>query len=113
MKLLLVWITLPLLLFSVAQTKLGWYISMIYPAIALLLGLALVDLFTERWALGVVAVVMCVCCLRLPSTRRRLPRCQAVCPASGAVGHPWRAHLCVSRGLYSPHTGVYLQRTAH
>ena len=67
MKLLLVWITLPLLLFSLAQTKLGWYISMIYPAIALLLGLALVDLFTARWALGVVAVVMCVCCLRLPT----------------------------------------------
>jgi 4-amino-4-deoxy-L-arabinose transferase-like glycosyltransferase len=66
MKLVLVWLTLPLLLFSVAQTKLGWYISMIYPAIALLLALALIELFTARWALGVVAVVMCVCCLRVP-----------------------------------------------
>jgi 4-amino-4-deoxy-L-arabinose transferase-like glycosyltransferase len=67
MKLLLVWITIPLVLFSVAQTKLGWYISMIYPAIALLLAFALVALFSERWALAVVAVVMGVCCLRLPA----------------------------------------------
>jgi 4-amino-4-deoxy-L-arabinose transferase-like glycosyltransferase len=64
--LLLAWITLPLLLFSLAQTKLGWYISMIYPAIALLLGLALAELLTERLALVLVAAVMAVCCLRLP-----------------------------------------------
>jgi 4-amino-4-deoxy-L-arabinose transferase-like glycosyltransferase len=65
-RLLLVWITLPLLLFSLAQTKLGWYISMIYPAIALLLGLALAELLTERLALALVTAVMFVCCLRLP-----------------------------------------------
>jgi 4-amino-4-deoxy-L-arabinose transferase-like glycosyltransferase len=64
--LLLAWITLPLLLFSLAQTKLGWYISPIYPAIALLLGLALAELLTERLALALVAIVMFVCCLRLP-----------------------------------------------
>jgi 4-amino-4-deoxy-L-arabinose transferase-like glycosyltransferase len=64
--LLLVWITLPLLLFSLAQTKLGWYISMLYPAIALLLGLALAELLTERLALALVAAVMLACCLRLP-----------------------------------------------
>jgi hypothetical protein len=66
MRLVLASITLPLLLFSLAQTKLGWYISMIYPAIALLLGLALTELLTERIALGLVAAVMVVCCLRLP-----------------------------------------------
>jgi 4-amino-4-deoxy-L-arabinose transferase-like glycosyltransferase len=64
--LLLVWITLPMLLFSLAQTKLGWYISMLYPAIALLLGLALAELLTERLALTLVAAVMLACCLRLP-----------------------------------------------
>jgi 4-amino-4-deoxy-L-arabinose transferase-like glycosyltransferase len=64
--LLLTWITLPLLLFSLAQTKLGWYISMIYPGIALLLGVALAELLTVRLALGLVAAVMVVCCLRLP-----------------------------------------------
>jgi 4-amino-4-deoxy-L-arabinose transferase-like glycosyltransferase len=64
--LLLAWITLPLLLFSLAQTKLGWYISMVYPAIALLLGLALAELLTERLALVLVAGVMLACCLRLP-----------------------------------------------
>jgi 4-amino-4-deoxy-L-arabinose transferase-like glycosyltransferase len=65
-RLLLAWITLPLLLFSLAQTKLSWYISMIYPAIALLLGLALAELLTERLALALVAAVMLVCCLRVP-----------------------------------------------
>jgi 4-amino-4-deoxy-L-arabinose transferase-like glycosyltransferase len=63
---LLAWITLPLLLFSLAQTKLGWYISMVYPAIALLLALALAELLTERLALALVTAVMVVCCLRLP-----------------------------------------------
>jgi 4-amino-4-deoxy-L-arabinose transferase-like glycosyltransferase len=67
MRLLLVWITLPLLLFSVARTKLGWYISMVYPAIALLLALTLAELLTERLALGLAAAVMLVCCLRLPA----------------------------------------------
>ncbi|HSF31950.1 MAG TPA: glycosyltransferase family 39 protein [Candidatus Tectomicrobia bacterium] len=65
-RLLLAWITIPLLLFSLAQTKLGWYISLIYPAIALLLGLAVAELLTQRVALGLVAAVMFVCCLRLP-----------------------------------------------
>jgi 4-amino-4-deoxy-L-arabinose transferase-like glycosyltransferase len=64
--LLLSWITVPLVLFSIAQTKLGWYISMIYPAVGLLMGLALAELLTDRLALGVVAAVMLVCCLRLP-----------------------------------------------
>ncbi len=64
--LLLTWITVPLLLFSLAQTKLGWYISIIYPAIALLLALVLAELLTERLALGLVACVMLLCCLRLP-----------------------------------------------
>jgi len=64
--LLLIWITLPLVLFSLAQTKQGWYISMVYPGIALLLGLVLVDRLTDQVALAVVAVVMGLCCIRLP-----------------------------------------------
>jgi 4-amino-4-deoxy-L-arabinose transferase-like glycosyltransferase len=65
--LLLSWVAIPLILFSIAQTKLGWYINMIYPPLALLLAIALVDLLTERVALGVVAVAMALCCLRLPA----------------------------------------------
>jgi 4-amino-4-deoxy-L-arabinose transferase-like glycosyltransferase len=64
--LLLSWITIPLVLFSMAQTKLGWYIGMVYPAVALLVGSALAELLTERLALALVAAVMLVCCLRLP-----------------------------------------------
>jgi 4-amino-4-deoxy-L-arabinose transferase-like glycosyltransferase len=66
MWLLLSWVTGPLVLFSMAQTKLGNYINMIYPAIALLIGLALTELLTARVAFGVIAAVMAVCCIRLP-----------------------------------------------
>jgi hypothetical protein len=44
----------------------GWYIGIVYPAIALVLALALTALLTERLAFGVVAAVMAVCCIRLP-----------------------------------------------
>ncbi|MBI3326404.1 MAG: glycosyltransferase family 39 protein [Nitrospinae bacterium] len=64
---LLCWITVPLLLFSMAQTKLGWYINMVYPAIALLVGLALAELLTDKVTLGIVAAVMLACCIRLPA----------------------------------------------
>jgi 4-amino-4-deoxy-L-arabinose transferase-like glycosyltransferase len=66
MWLLLSWVTGPLVLFSMAQTKLGNYINMIYPAIALLLGLVVTELLTARVAFGVIAAVMAVCCIRLP-----------------------------------------------
>jgi 4-amino-4-deoxy-L-arabinose transferase-like glycosyltransferase len=62
--LLLSWITLPLLVFSLAQTKLNWYISPIYPALALLIGTALAELLTDRVAFGMVGVVMAICCIR-------------------------------------------------
>jgi 4-amino-4-deoxy-L-arabinose transferase-like glycosyltransferase len=64
--LLLGWLTLPLVLFSTAQTKLGWYITMVYPAVALLIAIALADVLSGRLALGAVALVMLACCLRLP-----------------------------------------------
>jgi hypothetical protein len=106
MKLLLVWIALPLLVFSAAQTKLGWYINMVYPAIALLLGLTLVELLTERWALGLVAVVMVICCLRVPAPadgsrdvkQFALQALQLIIP-----GEP----LYVSRDICTPQTRVF------
>jgi hypothetical protein len=39
---------------------------MIYPALALLLATASADLLTDRVTLGIVAVVIAMCCLRLP-----------------------------------------------
>jgi 4-amino-4-deoxy-L-arabinose transferase-like glycosyltransferase len=65
--LLLCWVAIPLILFAIAQTKLGWYINMTYPPLALLLAIALADLLTARAALAVVAVGMLVCCLHLPN----------------------------------------------
>jgi 4-amino-4-deoxy-L-arabinose transferase-like glycosyltransferase len=64
--LLLIWMALPLGLFSLAQTKIGWYVSMIYPAVALLLAKALVEWCTERLAVALIAAVMVICCIRLP-----------------------------------------------
>ncbi|MDQ3829382.1 MAG: glycosyltransferase family 39 protein [Candidatus Tectomicrobia bacterium] len=65
--LLLCWVAIPLLLFSIAQTKLGWYINMVYPPLALLLAIALADLLGARVALGVVAIGMLACCLHSPA----------------------------------------------
>jgi 4-amino-4-deoxy-L-arabinose transferase-like glycosyltransferase len=64
--LLLIWTTLPLVVFSVAQTKLGWYISGSYPALALLLALTLDELLGQRLTLAGVAFVASLCCIRLP-----------------------------------------------
>jgi hypothetical protein len=55
-----------MVLFSAAQTKLGWYITMVYPAVALLIAIALADLLSGRLAVVGVTVVMLVCCWRLP-----------------------------------------------
>jgi len=78
--LLLSWITVPLVLFSLAQTKLGWYIAMVYPAVALLMGLALAELLTDRLALGVVAAVMLVCCIRVPTATDGSPEVKRFVP---------------------------------
>jgi hypothetical protein len=40
---------------------------MVYPAVALLMAIALADALTDRVALGVVTVVMVACCIRLPA----------------------------------------------
>jgi 4-amino-4-deoxy-L-arabinose transferase-like glycosyltransferase len=86
--LLLSWVAIPLVLFSVAQTKLGWYVNMIYPALALLLAIGLADLLTDRVALGVVAVVMAVCCLRLPVPADGSPDVKQFAPQAAQVLRP-------------------------
>ena len=102
--LLLVWITLPLLLFSLAQTKLGWYISMLYPAIALLLGLALAELLTERLALALVAAVMFVCCLRLPVPADGSQDVKQFALQAVQSLHPGEPIYVSRTGLCRPHT---------
>jgi len=65
--LLLTWITIPLLLFSLAQTKLPWYVILIYPGIALLISVALSDLLRGRRALAACAFALAVFYFRLPA----------------------------------------------
>ncbi len=45
---LLIWILVPFILFSLAFTKCYWYIYPTYPALAILIGLALNKLFTNK-----------------------------------------------------------------
>jgi hypothetical protein len=59
-------VALPLRLLSIAQTALGWYINMIYPALTLPLATASTDLLTDCVTLGIVAVGITRCCLRPP-----------------------------------------------
>ena len=65
--LLLGWITIPLLLFSLAQTKLPWYIILIYPGIALLISGALSELLGGPRTLAACAFVLAVFYFRLPA----------------------------------------------
>jgi hypothetical protein len=65
--LLLIWITVPLVAFSLATTKLGWYIILIYPAIALLAAQTLAELAGYRLAVAGVAAVMAFFSFRLPA----------------------------------------------
>ncbi len=64
--LLLAWITIPLLLFSLAQTKLPWYVVIIYPGIALLISGALSELLGGPRALAACALALALFSFRLP-----------------------------------------------
>ena len=103
MRLLLTWITLPLLLFSLAQTKLGWYISMVYPAIVLLLALALTKVLTERLALSLVTAVMFMCCLRLPVPADGSPDVKQFALQAAQFLNPGEP-IYVSEQVCMPHT---------
>ena len=48
--LLMIWILVPLLLFSIAQTKCFWYIYPAYPPTAILIGLLLAEFFKSNYA---------------------------------------------------------------
>jgi 4-amino-4-deoxy-L-arabinose transferase-like glycosyltransferase len=65
-SLLLIWITIPLLLFSSAATKLGWYVILIYPAVAVLTAQVAVEFAGRRAAVASVAVLMGLLYFRLP-----------------------------------------------
>ena len=75
--LLLTWVAIPLVLFTAAQTKLGWYINMVYPALALLAMILLVDSLGKYLALGVVVAGMALCCWRLPAPADGSPEVKA------------------------------------
>jgi 4-amino-4-deoxy-L-arabinose transferase-like glycosyltransferase len=92
--LLLCWLTIPLALFSAAQTKIGWYISMIYPAVALLIAIAAADLLSSPLALGGVAAIMLACCLRLPAPADGSPDVKQLAPYIAQ-------HVAPSQALYA------------
>lgn len=57
-QLLLIWITVPLVLFSMAQTQHPWYVSLIYPPIALLIAVQLARLLGDRLATTAIVALM-------------------------------------------------------
>jgi 4-amino-4-deoxy-L-arabinose transferase-like glycosyltransferase len=115
--LLLCWIAIPLVLFSIAQTKLGWYINMIYPPLALLLAIALADLLTARVALGVVAIGMLVCCLGSPAPADGSPDVKAFAREALQIVNPGDAlyviqSACADEGT-SPTAGELFMTGTH
>jgi hypothetical protein len=65
--LLLTWITIPLLLFSLAQTKLPWYVILVYPGIALLISGAIADVFRRTPVIVTCAIIASLFYFRLPA----------------------------------------------
>jgi 4-amino-4-deoxy-L-arabinose transferase-like glycosyltransferase len=59
-----IWLVVPLVLFSVAKTKLPWYINTVYPAVAVLLARFLVDtlriweIYGRKWKVPLQAFII-------------------------------------------------------
>ena len=62
---LLWWVILPLGLFTVAKTRLSWYILPIYPALALLIGMAITQLVKVQKASKVIAIIVVGMCAQM------------------------------------------------
>lgn len=58
LHLILYWLILPLIIFTLAKTRLSWYILPVYPAIALSIGYALTYFTTAKKSLAVVSILV-------------------------------------------------------
>ena len=65
----LIWILLPLGLFSLVQTKIGWYIVIVYPALTLIVAAFVEKVLGRRYGWAFVLVAMLLLNPRLPSPR--------------------------------------------
>jgi len=65
----LAWILLPLCLFSLVQTKIGWYIVIVYPALTLMVAAFVEKVLGRRYGWTFVLVAMLLLNPRLPSPR--------------------------------------------
>jgi 4-amino-4-deoxy-L-arabinose transferase-like glycosyltransferase len=65
--LLLTWVTIPLLLLSLAQTKLPWYVMLIYPGIALLISAAITEVLRGTPVIVTCALIGSLFYFRLPA----------------------------------------------
>jgi 4-amino-4-deoxy-L-arabinose transferase-like glycosyltransferase len=113
--LLLIWSVVPLLLFSLATTKLGWYVMLTYPALALITGNSLVQFFGARTAVAITAAAMAVLCFRLPAdvdgspgTRDFVRSVSQIVPAEIPI-YVYSKTDCRTGGTltqYAPNTGM-------
>ena len=94
------------MVFSLAQTKLGWYISGVYPPLALLLALLFEEVVGRRLALAGVAVIAAVCCIRLPAPSDGAPDVKKFAATHANLFRDRRVYV-VSRNCGSPPTSIY------
>ena len=78
--LLIIWALIPLTVYSLARTKLAWYILEVYPALALLGAWLLTRLVGRRWSLVAIVVFLAVAGWRPPSPRDGAPDVKRVAP---------------------------------
>lgn len=101
--LLLLWALVPLGLYSLAKTKIGWYIIEAYPAYALLAGAFLVRVLGGRPAVALIVAFMVLVGWRLPSPRDGAAEVKRVAPVVRYLaGQGERVLLCMRGDDYYP-----------
>jgi 4-amino-4-deoxy-L-arabinose transferase-like glycosyltransferase len=75
---LLCWVAVPMLLYNVSRSRIGWYMIPIYPALALLASLLLVRVLGARWSLLIILVAILAFNPWLPRTGDFNPGVKAV-----------------------------------
>jgi len=91
--LILLWIAFPLVFFTLARTKIGWYVAMIYPALALLTAAFIQKVLGRRYGVVVVLVGMLLLNPRLPTPRDGSPEYKDLACAMNYLAGPEDAIL--------------------
>lgn len=86
--LVLIWTGVPLVLYTLAGTKIGWYVVMVYPALTLLTALFIQRVLGRRIGLIAVLVGMLLLNPRLPGPREGSPEYKDLALAMNYMARP-------------------------